>query len=116
MKKLQIDIFNLIIQERNDMDAKNGPLQLNPHSLDEWADMIKEQSTNVKLWQMYGDRIKTLNEVLKLAGLCAACLEEHIGEELKALMPEDEVKIQEAIKNAQVFKLEPIKKAVSEAS
>ncbi|XWN36072.1 MAG: hypothetical protein ROO71_08910 [Balneola sp.] len=116
MKKLQIDILNLIVQTRNDMDAKNGPLELNPHGLDEWSDMIKEQSTNVKLWEIYGDRLRTLNEVLKLAGFCVACLEEHIGKELKALMPEDELNIQEALKGAHVLKINPTKKAVSEAS
>jgi len=116
MKKLQIDIFNLIIQERNDMDAKNGPLQLNPHSNGEYATLIKEQSESIELVELTGNKLKFLNEVLKLAGLCAACLEEHIGEELKALIPEDEVKIQEAIKNAHVLKLDLTKKAVSEAS
>lgn len=99
-KTLRTEILELIGQARREMDLKEGHVCMNPHSPDDWATRLKELSKDIELSAVARQDMQLLNQVLEMATLCVACLEEHIGYKMDELMPEFEMHVSAALNGA----------------
>lgn len=96
-KTLRTEILKLIAQQRAKMDRHGEHPAMNPRSLDDWANIIKEASKDLELCAMAGQKTQTLAIALSLATMCTTCMEEHLGNKIHDLMPEAEMDVLEAL-------------------
>ncbi len=100
IKTLRTEILELIAQGRKEMEVKEGHVVMNPHSLNEWATRIKELSKDIEVSAFCVQDIIMLNQVLELATICTACIEEHLGHKIDELMPVFEMRVEKALEEA----------------
>ena len=75
-------IFNLIRQERVYQDRKWGSIKENPHTIEEWVeiiDVLGATAYNNQDTDKVND-VKSLTEILQIAAVSCACLEQYEDE------------------------------------
>lgn len=73
------DVITAILKERDFQDQKYGHPDVNPHSVGAWLLTIEFELNEAKLACAKGGkgRDNVINEVIQIAALCVACLEQH---------------------------------------
>lgn len=74
-----MEIMNAISEERKFQDKKYGHPSDNPHSIGAWLLTIEFELQEAKLACAKGGngRDNVINEIIQIAALCVACLEQH---------------------------------------
>lgn len=77
--------FKAIIEERMFQDRKHGHPSDNPHSIGAWLMTIEAELAEAKAACIKGGegRDNVINEIIQIAALCVACLEQHGVEEVE---------------------------------
>lgn len=72
-------ILEAIIRERVFQDAKHGSPAINPHSIGSWLLAIESELQEAKMACVKGGvgRDNVISEIIQVAALCVACLEQH---------------------------------------
>jgi hypothetical protein len=70
--------FDAVLAERGRQDAKWGMIEQNPHTFLNWLLLAKEELEEAAQATTTTDILK---EVVQLAAICVACLEQHLGVE-----------------------------------
>ena len=70
-------IIDAIQRERDYQDAKWGTVEENPHSIFQWANLIDEELLEASRSIDNGRKLAALREILQVAVVCVACLEQH---------------------------------------
>ena len=73
----QPDWVAAIQRERAYQDAKWGTVEQNPHSLIRWLILIREEYCEAAARVVEDRPEEALAEIVQMAALCAACLEQH---------------------------------------
>lgn len=74
----QKDVFAAIADEREYQDHKWGTIEQHPHSVAEWVLVLEKKVNDAKReWVSGSGNVGVLFEVLKVAGVAVACLEQH---------------------------------------
>jgi hypothetical protein len=81
----QTAAFRAIIEEREFQDRKHGHPDDNPHSIGAWLLTIEAELAEAKAAAIKGGegRDNVINEIIQIAALCVACLEQHGTEPLE---------------------------------
>lgn len=80
----QTEALGAIIDERQYQDLKHGHPSEYPHSIGAWLLTIEAELTEAKEACVKGGtgRDNVINEIIQIAALCVACLEQHGVEEI----------------------------------
>lgn len=74
----RIDVFDAITRERNYQDHKWGTIEQHPHTVGEWLLVIEAELQEAKQgWVKGQGDIDALREILQVASVAVACLEQH---------------------------------------
>ena len=72
------DIFNAIDRERQYQDKKWGTIESRPHSVAEWLLILESELTEAKqAWIKKNGDHSALMELVQVAAVAVACLEQH---------------------------------------
>lgn len=79
------EIMDAIFDERQFQDEKHGSPAVNPHSVGSWLLTIEKELEEAKTAAVKGGhgRDNVINEIIQIAALCVACLEQHGVKELE---------------------------------
>ncbi|MEW6048847.1 MAG: hypothetical protein AB1609_20615 [Bacillota bacterium] len=74
----RLDVFRAIQSERRYQDAKWGSIDEHPHSVGEWLLILgSELNEAMDAWVRHGGDRDALREILQVAAVAVACLEQH---------------------------------------
>lgn len=72
------EVFYAIERERNYQDDKWGDLEEHPHTVGEWLLIMESELNEAKQgWVKEGGDMSALREVLQVATVAVACLQQH---------------------------------------
>jgi hypothetical protein len=77
-------ITEAIIIERKFQDQKHGTVDIAPHTVGAWILLIEDELREAKIAAIKGGtgRDNVIAEIVQVAALCVACLEQHGLEEV----------------------------------
>jgi hypothetical protein len=80
----QLAVMAAIQREREFQDRKHGHPRDNPHSIGAWLLTIEDELAEAKKACIKGGtgRDNVVSEIIQIAALCIACLEQHGVEEI----------------------------------
>lgn len=75
----QTDALLAIVEEREFQDRKHGHPNENPHSIGAWLLTIRQELLEAEAAAVKGGqgRDNVISEIVQIAALCVACLEQH---------------------------------------
>lgn len=79
----RIEVMAAIIEERQYQDNKWGSIEAHPHTVGEWILLIEDELNEAKRALIKGGtgRDSVISELVQVAALALACLEQHGLEE-----------------------------------
>jgi hypothetical protein len=73
----QQKVIEHIVRERAHQNQKWGSVEDNPHGISVWLDLIAEEWVEARDAAVRQDHMQARREIVQIAALCVACLEQH---------------------------------------
>lgn len=74
----RIDVYNAVQRERKHQDEKHGTIEQHPHTVGEWLLVLESELAEAKQgWVKGNGDSDALKEILQVAAVAVACLEQH---------------------------------------